>query len=124
MLLIWAVIWYLVSRLASAVRSRDRELFLGNRRLRASIEERSQHMLQTTHQLKAPFAAIHALTQLLLGEYLRQTPGSSPRYGGKDLRPLPGPGPPDSGNAPTRQPAVARPNPAAEAGGEPGTARG
>ena len=33
MLLIWAVIWYLVSRLASALRSRDRELFISNRRL-------------------------------------------------------------------------------------------
>ncbi|MHC1764942.1 MAG: sensor histidine kinase [Verrucomicrobiia bacterium] len=69
MLAIWSGIWYLVSRLASAFRSRDHELFITNRRLRASIEERSKHMLQTTHQLKAPFAAIHAQSQLLLGEY-------------------------------------------------------
>jgi signal transduction histidine kinase len=69
MLLIWAVIWYLVSRLATALRSRDRALYVSNLRLRASIEERSNHMLQTTHQLKAPFAAIHAQTQLLLGGY-------------------------------------------------------
>ena len=74
MLLVWAVIWYLVSRLASALRSRDRELFISNRRLRASIEERSEHMLQTTHQLKAPFAAIHALSQLLLGDYCGNSP--------------------------------------------------
>ena len=33
MLLIWAVIWYLVSRLARALRSRDRELAVSNRRL-------------------------------------------------------------------------------------------
>jgi signal transduction histidine kinase len=74
MLLIWGVIWYLVSRLASAFRSRDRELFISNRRLHASIEERSLHMLQTTHQLKAPFAAIHAQSQLLLGEYCGTLP--------------------------------------------------
>jgi signal transduction histidine kinase len=73
-LIIWGVIWYLVSRLASAFRSRDRELFISNRRLRASIEERAKHMLETTHQLKAPFAAIHAQTQLLLGEYCGTLP--------------------------------------------------
>ena len=74
MLLIWAVIWYLVSRLATALRSRDRALDVSNRRLHASIEERSNHMLQTTHQLKAPFAAIHAQTQLLLGGYCGALP--------------------------------------------------
>jgi signal transduction histidine kinase len=74
MLLIWGVIWYLVSRLASALRCRDRKLFISNRRLRASIEERSKHMLQTTHQLKAPFAAIHAQSQLLLGDYCGALP--------------------------------------------------
>lgn len=69
LLLIWVTIWYLVSRLASTLRMRDRELFLANHQLNASIEERSHHMLQTTHQLKAPFAAIHAQVQLLLGDY-------------------------------------------------------
>jgi signal transduction histidine kinase len=77
MLLIWAVIWYLVSRLASALRSRDRALFLANHRLHASIEERSKHMLQTTHQLKAPFAAVHAQTQLLLGGYCGALPDAA-----------------------------------------------
>lgn len=77
LLLIWSVIWYLVSRLASALRFRDRELFLSNRRLRASIEERSQHMLLTTHQLKAPFAAIHAQSQLLLDEYCGRLPDAA-----------------------------------------------
>jgi signal transduction histidine kinase len=76
-LLTWFVIWYLVSRLASALRSRDRELYVANRRLKASIEERSKHMLQTTHQLKAPFAAIHAQTQLLLGNYCGTLPDAA-----------------------------------------------
>jgi two-component system, OmpR family, phosphate regulon sensor histidine kinase PhoR len=74
MLLIWIVIWYLVSRLAEVVRRRDRELATTNRRLELSGEERARHMLQTTHQLKAPFAAIHAQTQLLLDGYCGDLP--------------------------------------------------
>ena len=62
-------VWYLASRLADALRQRDEELAAINRRLVASIEERARHMLRTTHQLKAPFAAIHANAQLLLGGY-------------------------------------------------------
>lgn len=74
---IWVVIWYLVSRLAETLRSRDRALFLANQQLKASIEERSRHMLQTTHQLKAPFAAIHAQAQLLLGGYCGALPAGA-----------------------------------------------
>ena len=62
-------VWYLTSRLAGALRQRDLELEASNRRLRAATEERMQYMLRTTHQLKAPFAAIHANAQLLLGGY-------------------------------------------------------
>lgn len=73
-LLIWGGIWYLASRQAAVLRQRERELDLANSRLRASMEERSRHMLQTTHQLKAPFAAIHANAQLLLGGYCGSLP--------------------------------------------------
>jgi signal transduction histidine kinase len=62
-------VWYLASRLADAIRQRDDELAAINHRLVASIEERARYMLRTTHQLKAPFAAIHANAQLLLGGY-------------------------------------------------------
>ncbi len=65
LLAIWVVIWYLVSRLARRLHEGERELAVANARLKASVEERMRHMLQTTHQLKAPFAAIHAQTQLL-----------------------------------------------------------
>lgn len=74
MLLVWGVIWYLVSRLASTLRRRELELAQTNRRLAASSEERARHMLETTHQLKAPFAAIHAMTQVLLGGYAGPLP--------------------------------------------------
>jgi len=70
LLLIWAIIWYLASRLAAELHKRKRELAAANRRLEASSAERAAHMLQTTHQLKAPFAAIHANTQLLLNGYV------------------------------------------------------
>jgi signal transduction histidine kinase len=67
-------VWYLASRLASALRQRDAELAATNRRLVAATEERAQYMLRTTHQLKAPFAAIHANAQLLLGGYCGPIP--------------------------------------------------
>jgi len=66
---IWLVVWYLASHLSSMVRRRDFELAQTNRRLMAAQEERSRHMLATTHQLKAPFAAIYSNTQLLLQGY-------------------------------------------------------
>jgi signal transduction histidine kinase len=67
-------VWYLASRLANALRKREEELAATNRRLEAATEERAGYMLRTTHQLKAPFAAIHANTQLLLGGYCGELP--------------------------------------------------
>lgn len=74
LLVVWLVIWHLVSRLAGRLRRREHELAATNLRLEASCDERAAHMLQTTHQLKAPFAAIHAQTQLLLGGYCGELP--------------------------------------------------
>ncbi len=74
MAFIAVTVWYLASRLAGALRQRDVELEASNRRLRAATEERTQYMLRTTHQLKAPFAAIHANAQLLLGGYCGPLP--------------------------------------------------
>jgi signal transduction histidine kinase len=58
-------VWFLASRLSNTLRLRDRELIAVNKRLESALEERTAHLLRTTHQLKAPFAAIHANTQLL-----------------------------------------------------------
>lgn len=63
---VYMVVWYLVSRLSAMVRERDHELARTNHRLVQMQEEKARHMLRTTHQLKAPFAAIHANAQLLL----------------------------------------------------------
>ncbi|MCP4609108.1 MAG: hypothetical protein GY845_10395 [Planctomycetes bacterium] len=66
---IWLVVWYLASHLSSMLRRRDFELTETNIRLIAAQEERARHMLATTHQLKAPFAAIYSNAQLLLQGY-------------------------------------------------------
>lgn len=71
---IWVVVWFLTSHLSALVRQRDHHLAEANRRLVAAQQERTAHMLQTTHELKAPFAAIHANTQLLLGGYCGELP--------------------------------------------------
>src|SRR5208337_1060242 len=44
-------VWYLASRLSSALRRREAELAAMNRRLVAATDERAGHMLSTTHQL-------------------------------------------------------------------------
>jgi signal transduction histidine kinase len=71
---IWVVVWYLASHLSFMVRERDFELAETNRRLLAAQRERSRHMLATTHQLKAPFAAIYSNAQLLLQGYCGDIP--------------------------------------------------
>jgi signal transduction histidine kinase len=71
---IWLVVWYLASYLSSMVRQRDLELTETNIRLVAAQEERARHMLATTHQLKAPFAAIYSNAQLLLQGYCGDIP--------------------------------------------------
>lgn len=80
---IWAAIWYLASRLSSTLRRREAELAASNVRLEASSRERMRHMLQTTHQLKAPFAAIHANVQLLLQGYCGVLPEQAVRVAEK-----------------------------------------
>lgn len=69
-LIIWLAIWYLATRITNSIRERDRTLNKTNEILIEIQKERTQHMLQTTHELKAPFAAIEANAQLLAKGYL------------------------------------------------------
>ena len=62
----WIVVWHLASHLSEMVRQRDEELAETNRRLLEANEEKARHIVRTTHELKAPFAAIDANAQLLL----------------------------------------------------------
>ncbi|HTX55233.1 MAG TPA: HAMP domain-containing sensor histidine kinase [Candidatus Baltobacteraceae bacterium] len=63
---VWLVVWYLASYMSARLEERDRTLAAANRLLVRVQGERTRHMLRTTHELKAPFAAIHANAQLLL----------------------------------------------------------
>ena len=64
---IYFVVWFLASHLSGLVREQEVELAEANRRLTIAQQEKTRHMLRTTHELKAPFAAIAANAQLLLG---------------------------------------------------------
>ncbi|MBT4484588.1 MAG: hypothetical protein HOC71_13030 [Candidatus Latescibacteria bacterium] len=64
---IWFVIWYLASHLSALVRERNSLLI-------QIQEEKTRHMLRTTHELKAPFAAIDANAQILLKGYCGALP--------------------------------------------------
>jgi signal transduction histidine kinase len=65
-LVVWLVVWYFASHLSTLVRERDSQLDETNRRMAGAQREKSRHMLLTAHELKAPFAAIHANVHLLL----------------------------------------------------------
>ncbi len=55
---VWIVVWYLVSTISVALRHRDQELDAANRRLLQADEEINLRMLRVTHDLKAPFSGI------------------------------------------------------------------
>jgi signal transduction histidine kinase len=74
---IWQAVWYLASHLSALVRQRDEELDQANILLLKAQEERAEHMLRTTHQLKAPFSAIHANAQLLVKGYCGDLPAEA-----------------------------------------------
>lgn len=80
---VWFVVWYLASHLSALVRLRDRELAQANDQLRASQEERAKHMLRVTHELKSPFAAIHANAQLLMEGYCGTLPDKAHEVAGR-----------------------------------------
>lgn len=63
---IFFVVWFLASHLSELVQGREAELAEANRRLLIAQQDKARHMLRTTHELKAPFAAIAANAQLLL----------------------------------------------------------
>lgn len=71
---IWVIVWFLISQISTMLRDREKTVRETNIRLEKSQEERMDHMMRTTHELKAPFAAIHANTQLLLEGYCGPLP--------------------------------------------------
>ena len=71
---VWFIVWYLASHLSALFWEREYDLVETNARLKQFQAEKTRHMLRTTHELKAPFASIHANTQLLLKGYCGTIP--------------------------------------------------
>ncbi len=74
---IWIPVWYLTSIFSNLLWERERDLAETNRLLLAAQREKMRHMVRTTHELKAPFAAIQATTQLLLKGYSGELPNTA-----------------------------------------------
>ncbi len=62
---VWAVVWFLISHISSAVRQRDRELDIANQRLRKADHDKNLQVLRVAHDLKAPLAGIESNIQVL-----------------------------------------------------------
>jgi len=62
---IWLVIWYLVSTVSDSLRKRDQQLLEANERLKQADKEKTQKMLTTVHDLKAPFTGIESNIQVI-----------------------------------------------------------
>ena len=62
---LWLILWYFVSTIADSLRRTERRLRAANAQLQRADEEKTQIMVQTTHDLKSPFFGIEANMQLL-----------------------------------------------------------
>jgi signal transduction histidine kinase len=67
--IVWYVVWYLVSSLSSVIRARDMELNSINESLRDANQEKTKLVLRTTHDLKAPFSGMQSHISVLRMKY-------------------------------------------------------
>jgi signal transduction histidine kinase len=72
--MLWGLVWYLVSSLALHVRERDIRLDKANRLLIQADEEKNREVLRTAHDLKAPFSGIESNIQVLKMKHWEETP--------------------------------------------------
>lgn len=68
--LLYVFIWYLASTITTSLRRSEAELQKNIDELVEMHREKTRYMLTTTHELKAPFSAIHSYTNVLLGGYV------------------------------------------------------
>lgn len=66
---LWLIVWHLVSSLAAVVRKRDWQLSEANEELVRAQETQIRQMLQTAHDLKTPFAGIDTNIQVLHAQH-------------------------------------------------------
>jgi signal transduction histidine kinase len=73
---VWLVTWIFISNLSKAVRMRDQQLSIANEQLIAAGLEKTQQVLMTTHELKAPFSGIESNIQVLKFQFWDEIPES------------------------------------------------
>ncbi len=71
---VWAIVWFLVSHISTAVRQRDHELDIANQRLRKADRDKNRQVLRVAHDLKAPFAGIESNIEILRLTYWDHVP--------------------------------------------------
>jgi len=70
----YGVAWYLISTITDSLRERERQLQEKVREMTEVDREKTRYMLVTTHELKAPFAAIQSHINVMLEGYAGEVP--------------------------------------------------
>ena len=66
---LFVIVWYVVSRLAIVVRTRERQLLDAYEQISRAQIEKDRYAVLMTHQLKAPLDAIRSKINLIKGDY-------------------------------------------------------
>lgn len=72
---IYSVVWYIVSSITEALKKRENLLQETIDEMIRVDREKTRYMLTTTHELKAPFAAIQSYVNMILGGYAGEVSG-------------------------------------------------
>ncbi len=72
---VYIFVWYLASTITTSLRKSEAELQSNIDELVAMHKEKTRYMLTTTHELKAPFTAIHSYVNVLLGGFVGPVDG-------------------------------------------------
>lgn len=75
-LFVWFAAWFLTSTLAEAARLRERQLNAANELLVIADREKSREVIQSAHDLKAPFSGIQSSIEVLRLKHWDETPES------------------------------------------------
>jgi signal transduction histidine kinase len=68
--MVYGFVWYLASTITTSLRQSEADLQANIDELVEMHREKTRYMLTTTHELKAPFTAIHSYANVLLGGYV------------------------------------------------------
>ena len=68
--MVYGFVWYLASTITTSLRHSEADLQANIEELVEIHREKTRYMLTTTHELKAPFTAIHSYVNVLLGGFV------------------------------------------------------